>query len=178
MSEVLRYAAFTDRPSGGNPAGVVLDATGMSDAEMLHVAADLGYSESAFLTGERLRYFSPLAEVAFCGHATVATAVALAEREGVGERVFETTHGPVPVTTRRDGAGRIAATMTTVPPRLVALADADLDEILAAFGWGGPTSTRRCRRGWRSPAYGTRSSRPPRASGWPRSTTTSIAWGR
>jgi PhzF family phenazine biosynthesis protein len=135
MSEVLRYAAFTDRPSGGNPAGVVLDATGMSDAEMLQIAADLGYSESAFLTGHRLRFFSPLAEVAFCGHATVATAVALAERDGAGERTFETTHGPVPVGTHTDGDGRIAATMTTVPPRVVELADADLDEILAAFAW-------------------------------------------
>src|SRR4051812_15212818 len=135
MSEVLRYAAFSDRPSGGNPAGVVLDATGLSDAEMLQIAADLGYSESAFLEGSRLRFFSPLAEVAFCGHATVATAVALADRDGPGERAFETTHGPVTVTTRRDGDGRIAATMTTVPPRVAALADADLDEVLAALRW-------------------------------------------
>src|SRR3954462_5438507 len=100
MSQVLRYAAFTDRPSGGNPAGVVLDATGMSDAEMLQIAADLGYSESAFLTGDRLRFFSPLPGVGFCGHAAVAPAVALEEREGAGERTFETTHGPVPVGTR------------------------------------------------------------------------------
>jgi PhzF family phenazine biosynthesis protein len=131
MTDVLRYAAFTDRPEGGNPAGVVLDAGGLSDAEMLAIAADLGYSESAFLTGDRLRYFSPLAEVAFCGHATVATAVAL----GPGERVFQTTHGPVRVTTRRDAAGRVAATMTTVPPRVIDLAGDDLDEILAALRW-------------------------------------------
>src|SRR5205823_7779012 len=81
--DVLRYAAFTDDPAGGNPAGVVLDAAGMSDEQMLAVAAGVGYSETAFLTGSNgageydLRYFSPLAEVAFCGHATVATAVAL-----------------------------------------------------------------------------------------------------
>jgi PhzF family phenazine biosynthesis protein len=131
MTEVLRYAAFTDRPEGGNPAGVVLDASGMSDEEMRAIAADLGYSESAFLTGTRLRFFSPLAEVAFCGHATVATAVAL----GPGHHVFETTHGPVPVTTRRDDAGLVAATMTTVPPRVAELAGEDLAEILAAFGW-------------------------------------------
>jgi PhzF family phenazine biosynthesis protein len=49
--DVLRYAAFTDRPTGGNPAGVVLDAAGMSDDEMLAIAAELGYSETAFLTG-------------------------------------------------------------------------------------------------------------------------------
>jgi predicted PhzF superfamily epimerase YddE/YHI9 len=66
--DVLRYAAFTDRPTGGNPAGVVLDAAGMSDDEMLATAAELGYSETAFLIGgdgarREIRYFSPLADL-------------------------------------------------------------------------------------------------------------------
>jgi PhzF family phenazine biosynthesis protein len=135
MSEALHYVAFSDRPEGGNPAGVVLDAAGMSDAEMLAVAADLGYSETAFVMGEDIRYFSPLAEVPFCGHATVATAVALAERDGPGEMVFNTRNGPVPVTSRRDDQGRITATLTSVPPRTVDLAPADLEEILAALRW-------------------------------------------
>jgi PhzF family phenazine biosynthesis protein len=79
--EILRYTAFSSDPSGGNPAGVVLDATGAADAEMLAVAASLGFSETAFLfpRGDRtfdVRYFSPLAEVPFCGHATIASAVA------------------------------------------------------------------------------------------------------
>jgi PhzF family phenazine biosynthesis protein len=107
----------------------------MSDERMLAIAAELGYSESAFLDGDDLRYFSPLAEVPFCGHATVATAVALAERDGPGDRVFNTPSGPVPVTTRRDGQGRITATLTSVPPRVEPLAAADLDELLAALGW-------------------------------------------
>jgi PhzF family phenazine biosynthesis protein len=135
MSEALHYVAFSDRPEGGNPAGVVLDAAGMSDAEMLAVAADLGYSETAFVMGEDIRYFSPLAEVPFCGHATVATAVALAERDGPGEMVFNTRNGPVPVTSRRDDQGRITATLTSVPPRTVDLAPADLEEVLAALRW-------------------------------------------
>ena len=138
--DVLRYAAFTDRPSGGNPAGVVLDAAGMTDDEMLAIAAELGYSETAFLTGgdgaeREIRYFSPLAEVPFCGHATVATAVALAYRDGPGDVVFQTRSGPVPVTSRRDDQGRITATLTSVPPHVDELADADLDEALAALGW-------------------------------------------
>ena len=82
--DVLRYVAFSDRPDGGNPAGVVLDASGLSEAEMLGIAADVGYSETAFVDGDDIRYFSPLAEVPFCGHATVATAIAIAEREGPG----------------------------------------------------------------------------------------------
>src|SRR3954451_2538932 len=86
--QVLRYSAFTDTPAGGNPAGVVLDARNMADARMLELAAEIGYSETAFLTprpGGReydVRYFSAEAEVPFCGHATIATAVALAERDG------------------------------------------------------------------------------------------------
>jgi PhzF family phenazine biosynthesis protein len=135
MSEALRYVAFSDRPDGGNPAGVVLDAAGLSDADMLAIAADLGYSETAFVAGDDIRYFSPLAEVPFCGHATVATAVALAERDGPGDIVFNTLSGPVPVTSRRDDRGRLTATLTSVPPRTVDLAPADLDEILAALRW-------------------------------------------
>ncbi len=67
-TEILRYAAFTDAPEGGNPAGVVPDATGLDNA-MLAIAAEVGYSETAFLlpTAERgvfdVRYFSPVAEV-------------------------------------------------------------------------------------------------------------------
>ena len=55
MTEVLRYAAFTDTPAGGNPAGIVLDAGGLSDAEMLRIAADVGYSETAFVDGDDIR---------------------------------------------------------------------------------------------------------------------------
>ncbi len=85
---VLRYAAFTDHGAGGNPAGVVLDATGLNDTDRLAVAARIGYSETAFVEDTdqdghyRVRYFSPQAEVAFCGHATIATAVAMAGPAG------------------------------------------------------------------------------------------------
>ena len=62
----------------------------------------VGYTETAFLSGTDIRYFSPLAEVPFCGHATIATAVALAERDGPGEVVLGTASGPVPVRTARE----------------------------------------------------------------------------
>jgi PhzF family phenazine biosynthesis protein len=138
--DVLRYAAFSDRPESGNPAGVVLDASGMSDERMLAIAAEVGYSETAFVTGGDgtsydIRYFSPLAEVSFCGHATVATAVAIAEREGDGDVVFHTRSGPVPVTTARQANGLVSATLTSVTPSVVEVADRDLDEALAALGW-------------------------------------------
>jgi PhzF family phenazine biosynthesis protein len=133
--EVLRYVAFSDRPDGGNPAGVVLDASGLSGERMLEIAAEVGYSETAFLDGDDVRYFSPLAEVPFCGHATIATAVALAERDGPGERVLNTVGGPVPVTTRRDDQGRLTATLTSVTPHVDQVDAADVDEVLAALRW-------------------------------------------
>ncbi|WP_371495642.1 PhzF family phenazine biosynthesis protein [Kitasatospora sp. NBC_00374] len=141
-AELLRYAAFTADPAGGNPAGVVLDATGLDAADQLAVAADLGYSETAFLTpaaaGGRafaVRYFSPRAEVPFCGHATVAAAVALAERIGAGELLFETKAGPVPVLVEAGPDGVLAATLTSVEPHVEPVAAADLTEALAALGW-------------------------------------------
>src|SRR4051794_38885263 len=47
-ADVLRYAAFTDEGRGGNPAGVVLDAAGLTAEEMLGIAREVGYSETAF----------------------------------------------------------------------------------------------------------------------------------
>ncbi|MFF3210788.1 PhzF family phenazine biosynthesis protein [Streptomyces sp. NPDC002886] len=148
MTDVLRYTAFSDDPAGGNPAGVVLDAAGLDEAAMLKIAAELDYSETAFLTappeglgGEpgrafSVRYFSPKVEVPFCGHATVATAVALGERIGPGELVFATRAGTVPVSvTREDGAGGLRATLTSVEPHTEDLDPADLAEALAALDW-------------------------------------------
>ena len=80
--DILRYAAFTTQPGGGNPAGVVLDAATLTDAEMQQIAIDVDDAETAFVTGATgdgavaVRYFSPVAEMPFCGHATVATAIA------------------------------------------------------------------------------------------------------
>ena len=137
--EILRYTAFSGDPAGGNPAGVVLDASGVDAATMLAVAAGVGYSETAFLVpraaGEfDVRYFSPQAEVAFCGHATIASAVAYAERHGTGALTFHTPAGEVPVTTASAG-GRITATLVSVAPQVTDLRDDQLDELLAALGW-------------------------------------------
>jgi PhzF family phenazine biosynthesis protein len=138
-TEILRLAAFTDRPDGGNPAGVVLDATGLRDADMQRIAAEVGYSETAFLTARDndnydIRYFSPLAEVAFCGHATIASAVALAERRGTGDLTLHTIQGTVPVTTTRE-RGAVVATLTSVEPSVFGVDGPDLDEALALLRW-------------------------------------------
>ena len=140
MTLVLRYAAFTQDGTGGNPAGVVLDADGLEDGDRLAVAAQVGYSETAFIESGprdgsyRVRYFSPRAEVAFCGHATIATAVALAERRGAGELLFDTLAGTVPVRTEAIATG-YTATLTSVPTRTRVAEANELDAALAALRW-------------------------------------------
>jgi PhzF family phenazine biosynthesis protein len=140
VAQVLRYAAFTEGGVGGNPAGVVLDAANLDAAARLAVAADVGYSETAFVepgpdeNSYKLRYFSPLAEVAFCGHATIATAVVLAERRGPGPLVFETLAGPVHVQTSAAGDGYLA-TMTSVPTRTRPATSQEIDGALRALHW-------------------------------------------
>src|ERR1700676_5483173 len=112
--EILRYAAFSTDPAGGNPAGVVLDATGVDDSTMRATAADVGFSETAFVAPLEdgslgIRYFSPLAEVPFCGHATIATAVAHAQRHGVGTLQLHTKAGLVSVCTSTAEDGSVVA---------------------------------------------------------------------
>ncbi|WP_427017897.1 PhzF family phenazine biosynthesis protein [Pseudarthrobacter sp. P1] len=120
--EILRYTAFSSDPAGGNPAGVVLPADGLHDARMQEIAAELGYSETAFLSAlapgrAQLRFFAPAAEVPFCGHATIATGVALAQRQGVGAYIFSTPVGEIAVDTEAAGAG-FTATLTSVQPQV------------------------------------------------------------
>ena len=70
--------AFTREPFGGNPAGVVLlDGDFPDDKLMRQVAAELRYSETAFVKQNgrsefTVRYFTPAGEVDLCGHATIA----------------------------------------------------------------------------------------------------------
>lgn len=141
--DVLRYSAFAATPEGGNPAGVVLDARELDDERMLRIAGDVGYSETAFVTAwadgagmprYRVRYWSPAAEVPFCGHATVATAVALAERDGPGDVVFETGAGDVALRSVADAAGTVTVSFTSVEPEVRDLDDGVRDRLLDLLG--------------------------------------------
>ncbi len=133
---VLRYAAFDSGGGGGNPAGVVLDARGIDDDERLAIAAQVGFSETAFLEpGDdpatwTARYWSPRAEVAFCGHATVAAAVALAGQGAPARLRFQTRSGEVGVDT-----DLATATLTSVPTRSAPAQDDDVREALGALDW-------------------------------------------
>lgn len=137
--EILRYTAFTDTPDGGNPAGVVPDARGLDDSRMQAIAAGVGYSETAFLIpcpdgSYDVRYYSPEKEISFCGHATIAAAVALADRTGPGKLRLHTRVGEVGVETHREGT-RTTATLTSVAPHVEAASDELLGRALVALHW-------------------------------------------
>lgn len=84
--------AFTSEPFGGNPAGVVLlDGDFPNERLMLQIAAELRYSETAFVQQLavdefHLRYFTPCSEVDLCGHATIATFGLLWQRGMVSDQ--------------------------------------------------------------------------------------------
>jgi len=137
--QVQRLAAFSDGEIGGNPAGVVIADALPSAAEMQAIAAEVGYSETAFaapLSDKtwRVRYFAPGMEVPFCGHATIALGAALALQCGDGEFALTLNDAAITVTGRRDGSTIAAALQSpptssrTAEPKLVA-------DTLALFGY-------------------------------------------
>ncbi|MCP9849812.1 PhzF family phenazine biosynthesis protein [Cyanobium sp. Morenito 9A2] len=135
-----RLAAFSDDPAGGNPAGVWIGAALPPAEAMQQLAAELGYSETAFLAplegGERrIRYFSPSGEVPFCGHATIASGVVLGTSMGMGTYQLQTAVGQVPVSVRREN-GRAVATLTSVEPRQESAHSELVAAVLACLGWG------------------------------------------
>lgn len=89
MTNVLKLAAFSKNGQGGNPAGVAFYEEMPSAEEMMSIAKEVGYSETAFLVkqneGWRVRYFAPELEIPFCGHATIALGAALGESFGEGQ---------------------------------------------------------------------------------------------
>jgi PhzF family phenazine biosynthesis protein len=137
--KLLRLAAFSTDPDGGNPAGVWIGDALPSDEEMQRIAAEVGYSETAFVvpTHEReriVRYFSPETEVPFCGHATIAVGVVLGEAHGDGVYCIRTPVGnvPVEVATR---AGLREAALTSVEPDFVLASHELVSEALSMLGW-------------------------------------------
>jgi PhzF family phenazine biosynthesis protein len=105
--------AFTDRPFAGNPAGVLLLDAFPDDGWLQQVAMEVNHAETAFAHrlpegGEAdwaLRWFTPAAEVAMCGHATLATAHVLHSTGAhEGPVRFATRSGVLVATPGEDGS--------------------------------------------------------------------------
>lgn len=136
---LLRYAAFTTDAAGGNPAGVWIGDHLPTPEEMQAIAKWVGYSETAFIapaagSHRKMRYYSPEMEVSFCGHATIASGVALARKEGPQTFVFSTTVGDVSVATEMQNEHYLAS-LTSVEPKTRAASKETVDRYLKILGW-------------------------------------------
>lgn len=120
---------FTDQVFGGNPVAVVLDAAGLSAAQMQAITCEFNYSETTFVLPPRdppymawVRIFNPSREMPFAGHPNIGTAFVLAramERRGeaVPDRlVFEEGAGLVSVEVLREGGAVVGAELTAPEP--------------------------------------------------------------
>jgi len=123
---IFQVDAFTTERFTGNPAGVVLDADGLSDAEMLAIARELNNADTAFVLKPdgadhelRVRFFTPRTEASFVGHATVATHFVLS-RDGAtfgnGRVRQRQKSGVVDIEVRGEGALRRIAVRQPAPP--------------------------------------------------------------
>lgn len=103
---IKQVDAFTSIPFGGNPAGVVTDASKITNEEKLKIAREMNLSETAFVSPSdvadfKVQFFTPRFEVDLCGHATIGTFSALYEENklDISKTVFtqETKAGVLPV---------------------------------------------------------------------------------
>lgn len=91
--------SFTTEAFKGNPAGVCFPNTDLTAAQMLNVAREIGFSETAFVTplttagNFSIRYFSPKQEIPLCGHATLAAARILFDQHKLEKVLFITGNG-------------------------------------------------------------------------------------
>ncbi|MBV8851893.1 MAG: PhzF family phenazine biosynthesis isomerase [Sinobacteraceae bacterium] len=122
--QVHQVDAFTRERFTGNPAGVVLNADGLSEAQMLAIARELNNADTAFILspekddhGIRARFFTPRTEVGFVGHATVAAHYVLSRRHGAPRQVRQKSKaGVVDVEIRGVDEARSIAIRQSAPP--------------------------------------------------------------
>jgi PhzF family phenazine biosynthesis protein len=145
--------AFTTEKFQGNPAGVVPNADGLSEAEMQAVARELNNSETAFILSPdapdhdvRVRFFTPTTEVPSCGHATIAAHYVRAVESSLPSCtvVQKIGAGILPVDVVRDESGyRIVMTQGAVEfgeP----FGPEHAEEIVAALGLTADSLDERC----------------------------------
>lgn len=136
---LYRVAAFAETSPGGNPAGVWVGDQLPDPQIMQQIATRVGFSETAFVApagGARrqVRYFSPEAEVSFCGHATIAAGAVLGPGPGATTYEFRTAVGAVVVGVRRR-SGHTEVSLTSVATRHRPVPSPLLAEALGILGW-------------------------------------------
>jgi PhzF family phenazine biosynthesis protein len=122
--QVHQIDAFTRERFTGNPAGVVLNADGLTDAQMLAIARELNNADTAFILSPeshdyqvRARFFTPRTEAGFVGHATVAAHYVLSRRQDAPRRLRQKSKaGMVDIEIRGTEDDRRIAIRQSTPP--------------------------------------------------------------
>ncbi|WP_102693885.1 PhzF family phenazine biosynthesis isomerase [Rummeliibacillus pycnus] len=110
--EVYHYDAFTTKPGKGNPAGIILNSEKLTTEDMQAITKKVGFNECAFpissaIADVRIRYFTPGHETPLCGHATMASMVALIEQKKLPEKeqyTIETLAGTLSIHVKKIGS--------------------------------------------------------------------------
>ncbi len=132
---------FTDRIFGGNPLAVVLDAQGLSTAQMQAIATEFNYSETTFVLPARerghdaeVRIFTVRSEIPFAGHPNVGTAFVLASQaaQTPTRLQFEEKAGLVPVDILKE-QGRLVGAELTAPQPLKRLSQVSAEQAAACL---------------------------------------------
>lgn len=116
--------AFTDTQFKGNSAAVVPLEEWLAPELMQNIAAENNLSETAFLKSiganrYEIRWFSPITEIDFCGHATLASSLVLFDELGIGGTIEFHTLEVGTLTVKKNAQGKIEMTFPTRPPKAV-----------------------------------------------------------
>src|SRR6202451_2399830 len=150
--QVHQIDAFTRTPFTGNPAGVVLNADGLDEAQMLAIARELNNADTAFIFEAdgadhdlRARFFTPRTEAGVVGHATVAAHYVLSRWPGGTWRARQKSKaGIVDIEIRGSGDERRIAVRQKSPLMGRLLNDRERLAVLGALGVATNDLAHRC----------------------------------
>jgi trans-2,3-dihydro-3-hydroxyanthranilate isomerase len=131
--QVVQVDVFAASPLEGNALAVVLDGTGLTDAQMQAIAKETNLSETTFILprdsatererGKRVRIFTVAEELPFAGHPTLGTAFVLRNGNGAGEVKLDLNVGLVPVTFEDRPGEPTFGEMKQIDPEFLAVHD-------------------------------------------------------
>ncbi|SFR37782.1 trans-2,3-dihydro-3-hydroxyanthranilate isomerase [Yoonia tamlensis] len=135
MTAYLVYDVFTKTRFGGNQLAVIPDARALPEDDLQQIAREFNFSETTFVYPPenpahtaKVRIFTPTMEVAFAGHPTIGTAIALRDQGHSGDMVLELGVGPIPCSFDGD----VASFVTSAPLERISKPDTGL--VAAALG--------------------------------------------
>lgn len=136
--KVEKVSAFAYENRGGNPAGVLILDEMLSEKQMLEIAKEVNYSETAFLLKQgdsfRIRYFSPEIEIAFCGHATIASGFILGQKFGLGIYELILNDGKIQIEVSENN-NKIFTSINSVKTYTYDIEKDYIDSVLNAFSF-------------------------------------------